>query len=126
MRRIRFAVTAAALVAVSVALVLGCGKGKKSTDPAVGPLELSSGNLAPSGSYSHRFFTSNAYPYHCSIHSGMTGIVIVSASAPASDSLQTIDITNAMAFEPNTVTIPVGGKVTWANISTVTHTVTSD
>ena len=127
MRRSRLAVVAAVLVVGAVALAVGCGKGNKSTNPAVGPLEMSSGNIAPGGgTFAHRFATAGAYPYHCSIHPMMTGIVVVTGSAPAGDSLQGVDITN-FNFSVATVTIPIRGKVTWTNITgATTHTVTSD
>lgn len=36
-----------------------------------------SGTIVGSGTYSHQFTTAGTYPYHCSIHSSMTGTVIV-------------------------------------------------
>ena len=125
MRRYRFALAVTLTVLVAVSLAMGCGKGKKSTNPAVGALELNSGNIAAGNTYAHRFFAAGAYPYHCSIHSSMTGIVVVTASAPASDSLMIVDIPG-FSFSPTSVTIPVGGKVTWTNSAGMTHTVTSD
>jgi plastocyanin len=109
----------------ALSLALGCGKGSKSTNPAVGPLELNSGNIGGSGIYAHRFFTANGYPYHCSIHTGMTGIVVVSDSAPLADSLGTVTI-QGTAFQQSSVTIHTGGKVTWTNMDGFAHTVTSD
>ena len=128
MHRSRIVLGATLRALVAVAVVVGCGKGKKSTDPAVQPLELNSGNVASGASFSHRFFTAGAYPYHCSIHSGMTGIVVVGGTTPLRDSLQIVDIPSAGAFmfSPNSVSIPVGGKVTWTNSTITTHTVTSD
>ncbi len=39
-----------------------------------------SGNLAPGQSYSFVFITTGSYPYHCSYHPSMTGIVNVAAT----------------------------------------------
>ena len=36
-----------------------------------------SGNIPSNGTYSHQFTTTGTFPYHCSIHSSMTGTVIV-------------------------------------------------
>lgn len=37
-----------------------------------------SGNIAPGGTYSHAFSGAGTYAYHCSIHTGMKGKVVVS------------------------------------------------
>jgi plastocyanin len=36
-----------------------------------------SGNITTNGTYSHQFTSAGTYQYHCSIHSNMTGTVIV-------------------------------------------------
>lgn len=36
-----------------------------------------SGNIPANGSYSYTFATPGSYPYHCNIHTGMTGVVTV-------------------------------------------------
>jgi plastocyanin len=36
-----------------------------------------SGNINAGGTYSHQFTTAGTFPYRCTIHSGMTGTVIV-------------------------------------------------
>jgi CSLREA domain-containing protein len=36
-----------------------------------------SGTIAPSGKFQYTFNTVGNYPYHCSFHSGMTGLIIV-------------------------------------------------
>lgn len=123
MRIHRLAVTAALCVMWASA---GCGGSKdKSTSPPPAALELSQDLSASGGQYSHRFFTEGAYPYHCRIHGSMTGIVIVAASTPAVDSLQSIDISGS-AFSPSSISIPVGGKVTWTNNDGILHSVTSN
>jgi plastocyanin len=37
----------------------------------------SSSNISGGGTYSFQFMTAGTYPYHCTIHSGMTGQVVV-------------------------------------------------
>ncbi len=39
--------------------------------------EMSSPTLASGASYNHTFSTTGTYNYHCSIHSSMTGVIIV-------------------------------------------------
>jgi len=36
-----------------------------------------SGTIAPGGQFSFTFATAGTFPYHCSIHPGMTGTVVV-------------------------------------------------
>jgi len=36
-----------------------------------------SGLFNPGGSYTHTFSTAGTYPYHCTIHAGMTGTITV-------------------------------------------------
>ncbi|WP_243350174.1 cupredoxin family copper-binding protein [Parabacteroides sp. FAFU027] len=38
---------------------------------------FNSGNLSNGGTFSYKFNTVGTFPYHCSIHSGMTGTIIV-------------------------------------------------
>jgi plastocyanin len=39
--------------------------------------EWGSGELWPGKSYTHRFATAGVYPYSCSLHPGMAGVVVV-------------------------------------------------
>jgi plastocyanin len=41
------------------------------------PLIFNSGNIAPGSSYKHTFDSPGTYAYHCSVHSAMTGTIIV-------------------------------------------------
>jgi plastocyanin len=119
-------IAAALVVLASLPLASGCSK-NKGTNPSGGmALELSSGNIGASGGqYAHRFFNAGTYGYHCTIHSGMMGSIVVSGSAPAADSLEPVSITS-FSFQPPTQTIPIGGKVTWTNNDPTAHTVTSN
>lgn len=47
------------------------------------------------------------------------------ASAVPTPATSTVTITSSFAFDPPTVTIAKGGKVTWTNAANTTHTVTS-
>jgi plastocyanin len=38
---------------------------------------VDSGNVAPSATYSHAFTQAGTFPYHCSIHTQMTGTITV-------------------------------------------------
>jgi len=38
---------------------------------------FSSGNIGNGGTFTHKFTATGSFPYHCTIHSGMTGTVIV-------------------------------------------------
>jgi plastocyanin len=118
---------AALLILVSSFVAAGCSKSdNKSTNPPGGTTrELSSGDISAGANYAHRFFAPGTFAYHCEHHS-MNGTVTVSGSAPAGDSLKAVSITNYQ-FALSSVTIPIGGKVTWTNNSSGTdHTVTSD
>jgi plastocyanin len=42
---------------------------------------LNTGNISPGASATFTFGTAGTYPYHCSIHPGMVGTVVVKGSA---------------------------------------------
>lgn len=98
-----------------------------------GGLELNSGNIAGCGGmFAHTFNTAGTYRYHCSIHTYMTGAVVVKAGAPMAVA---VNITNSpFMFAADTVQVNVGGTVTWTNNACsgsppyqtgTTHTVTT-
>jgi plastocyanin len=122
-RWLRYVVCAALAVTVA-ASSFSCssksGGGGNPVSPA--PKELDSGNIAPTGSYSHTFNTAGTFNYHCNVHPGlMPGTVNVTAGAPVDDN---VSITGTVAFP--TKNIHVGAKITWTNNSAMNHTVTSD
>lgn len=83
---------------------------------------MNSGDIAGlGGTFAHTFATAGTFPYHCTRHSGMTGSVTVQAGAPATAS---VNIAGS-AFQPGTITVGVGGTVTWTNSDNTPHTVTS-
>jgi plastocyanin len=47
---------------------------------------FSSGDLTTGMSYNYTFNQTGSYPYHCSIHPSMTGTIVVSTNAPATQS----------------------------------------
>ena len=114
------------LLALALALtLLGCSKDKSTNPTNTATLELNSGNLGNSAQFPHRFFRAGTFPYHCSIHTGMTGSVTVSDAAAPGDTMGTVSIAG-FAFSPSSIAIHTGGKVTWTNNDMATHTVTSN
>jgi len=118
----RSALAVLLLLAVGVS---ACSKKSHPTSPSGGgggSLELDSDNLAPGAIYIHNFQNSGTYNYHCTIHSVMTGTVVVDAGAPSA--AVNVSITSSSApFAA--ATVQPGGSVTWTNNTGTTHTVTS-
>ena len=131
-RRVRWlgrpALGAALVIAGALAIHSCGGSSSKSTNPYGGgggggvPKELDSGNITAGTTFSHTFNTAGSFPYHCNIHAGMTGTVVVNASNTTTDASLNMSTGNPYA----TVNLKTGGTVHWNNITTVTHTVTSD
>lgn len=122
--------TSAALLSIAIASLVttySCGSSSKSTAPpgGGGGLELNSGNLAAAATFPHTFMTAGTFPYHCTIHSFMTGNS-VTVDASSSNMTAAVSITGTgSGYSPNAVTIKPGGTVTWTNNGGTTHTVTS-
>jgi plastocyanin len=118
---------AATTLLLGLVLVSSCSKkgGNPVAPPGGGTLELNSGNIGPGGNFQHTFATQGTFPYHCSIHSAMTGTITVNASGALAGAVSIVS-SNAAGFSPSSVTIGVGGEVTWTNNDGVTHTVTSN
>jgi len=127
MRPVRARRAVASLLLLCLPLVAACSK--NDSNPAApgngGTLELNGALAARTGIYQHQFLAAGSYPYHCTIHQGMSGTVTVSSSAPASDSLQSV-LVSGSTFTPPSLVVPVGGVVTWVNSDDANHTVTSD
>jgi len=118
-----------AAMGLLLSLVLtGCGSngdGNPVNPPGGGGLEMNSGSIGGNGgTFAHMFAAAGTFPYHCSIHSGMTGSVTVQAGGPA---VASVNIANSSSsgFQPGTITVGVGGTVTWTNSDNTPHTVTS-
>src|SRR5690242_20649136 len=122
MKRRWFWVSSVGLVCASAGLLAlySCGSSSKSTAPpggGGGGAELNSGNItAGTGVFSHTFATAGSFPYHCTIHSAMTGNN-VTVSAAADSMIITVHIQNASStgFNPKNVTVKPGGQVFWYN-----------
>ena len=120
--------SAALLLLVAAVAVPACSKKNKVTNPGGGGggLELNSGNVAPSGTFDHTFNTAGTFPYHCTIHSAMTGnSITVDPNSTVSSVNVSIVSSSAPGFSPSAATIKVGGTVHWTNSTGNTHTVTS-
>ena len=125
MLRIRLVVIAAAALVLGVALgSVGCSK-KKSTSPTSSSTALASAALSHGQTYAKALAVAGTYAYHCSIHGGMHGTVVVSAASV--DMAKAVSI-EGFAFVPASVTIAPGGTVTWTqnDADPTKHTVTSD
>ena len=118
------AVIALALSIVAIVALPACSKKDKSTNPTV-TLELNSADLGPGAVYVHTFTTVGQFPYHCSKHPAMVGTITVTAAGAAADSVSILNM-GPTGFSPTSLTVGVGGVVTWRNKDTTTHTVTSD
>lgn len=124
MRQSRKSVWMASALALCL-LVLGltgCGKDKSTNPTGGGGGELNSGDLSQNETHTHPFATAGTYNYHCQRHSGMSGAVVVSAGGPG---LANVTI-QGNSFQPSSVTVGVGGSVTWTNLDAALHTVTSN
>jgi plastocyanin len=85
--------------------------------------ELNSPTLGNGGVYMHTFATAGTYPYHCSVHGlAMSGSITVAGGQPASVPVTIQD----NSFNPGSVSVNVGGTVTWTNNGSNNHTVTSN
>jgi plastocyanin len=117
------ALLATAVSIVALVFVVSCGSdNNNSGGGGVQPRELDSGNIPPGGVYQHTFAGAGTFNYHCQIHSGMNGQVIV-VNGSADSMLVTIGPGNA--FNPTPATVKPGGYVRWINAGS-THTVTSN
>lgn len=123
--RHRNAPLAAVLLILLVASVPACSK--KSTNPGGGggggTKELNSPTLGNGGVYMHTFATAGTYAYHCTVHGlAMSGTVTVATSQPAAVAVTILD----NSYSPGSVSVDVGGTVTWTNNGANPHTVTSN
>ena len=65
-------------------------------------------------------------PSGASPTSGSTPAAAASTAGPAAPTSASVSMTDALKFEPATVTVARGGTVTWTNSSATMHTVTDD
>ncbi len=102
-----------------------------------------SGTLQPGDTFSFTFTSAGTYSYFCSIHPSMHGTITVqggptptpTATLPPNVTLTptptlpppqpgAVSIVD-FAFQPDTITVDVGGTVTWTNTGQAPHTTTS-
>ena len=110
-----------------------------------------SGSFGTGASYQHTFATAGTFSYFCDIHPSMTGVVSVSNPAPGgtlppppppppaptvppagqpstpaapvgSNSVRIVDF----AFQPASLTVSAGTRVTWTNAGQARHTVAAN
>jgi plastocyanin len=84
------------------------------TSDGAGPLD--SGDISPSGTYSHTFQKAGTFAYHCQIHSNMHGTIIVSEA--------TTTILTTTTVRPTTTTLRP--TTTTARATTTTNTQTTE
>jgi plastocyanin len=119
-----------ALFSFALVVIIGCGSGGGGGGGITNPPGAPSFDLrfpATGVSKDFTFTTAGTWDYHCTPHqgSGMTGTVVVNASAPADSAVVTVGPGNTTSFSPSSVTIKTGGYVRWVNASSMTnHTVT--
>ncbi|HTM57849.1 MAG TPA: plastocyanin/azurin family copper-binding protein [Candidatus Udaeobacter sp.] len=108
----------------SAIVVHSCSSKSNPTNPGGGGgggAELNSGNISNGTTFSHTFNTAGSFPYHCTIHSGMTGTIVVNSGGSTTDT--TFMMQTGVPYP--TVTAKVGATIHWSNNSGTTHTVTS-
>jgi plastocyanin len=94
-----------------------------------GPSLWASGNIAPNGTFTATFVVAGKYPYHCSIHTTMKGIIQVGMKvSPTTGHLNTtFTITWGVGSIPNgfnadiQISRPGGSFVNWMTNQTGTH-----
>jgi len=118
---------ALSLAIATLVTIYACGSSSKTTapPPGGGGLELNSGNIAAAGVFAHTFMTAGTFPYHCTIHSFMTGNSVTVDASSANTNVAVSITGSGSGYSPNAVTIKPGGIVTWTNNGGTTHTVTS-
>jgi plastocyanin len=98
-----------------------------------------SGFLNTGDSYSKRFDEPGTFEYFCTLHPDMIGSIVVTgadgtAPLPVTDPALIEPIESPpgdinmldFVFDPVTMTVPVGGSVTWVNQGAALHTATAE
>ena len=93
-----------------------------------------SGKVAPGARWSFTFDKPGTYDYHCSIHSFMTGQIIVTGAPvkeePKEERVEIVEPDpndqQSWGYKPAKLNIEVGTTVTWVNNGAQDHTVTDD
>ena len=92
-----------------------------------------SGFLVSGDTFTRTYATSGAYEYFCTLHPDMVGTILVTGGTgtappppgsglpPVAGDLSIVDF----AYQPGTITVPVGTTLKWANNGVAPHTVTA-
>ncbi len=120
-----FQTKVAAVVLTLVMGAFGCSKDYNSpSNSPTGGTQFSSSTMAGNGAtFSFVFTKVEDVPYHCIFHSGMAGVISVSAASgtPTSHAVGM----GAVTFIPAALSVHVNDTVKWTNGSGIPHTVTS-
>ncbi|MEO5989691.1 MAG: plastocyanin/azurin family copper-binding protein [Candidatus Eisenbacteria bacterium] len=126
-RIFRLAWLVAAMGAIGV--LVGCSSSKSTAPTPPGGVSITFTFSFPAvGSSSSKVFASaGSFDYHCIAHQslGMTGTVVVDATASADSALVEVGSGGTNVFVPASVTIKPGGLVRWvrpAGVSATNHT----
>ncbi len=57
---------------------------------------------------------------------GALSVVLIGCLGGSAPTRRTVEMTDDLTFDPETVTVPQGGTVVWENDGSVAHTVTAD
>lgn len=105
-----------ALALLALVLVSSCSSKDNSTAPAPNTTESFNYTFpAPGQSVLRTFTTAGSFAYHCAAHqgSGMTGTVVVSASASLDSQVVLVGHNDNLTFSPSTATIRPNGTIRW-------------
>jgi plastocyanin len=80
----------------------------------------SPGGLSPGGTYTYTFMSPGTYPYHCSIHTFMTGTVIVVGSGTSSSTTTFSTVSSGSTTSTNST------SSTESTASSSSHSITSN
>jgi plastocyanin len=124
MRKMPVLPAALAALVLLIAL-LGCSK-DKGTNPSSTAGAVFDIPLPPGRSAVFTFDHAATHPYHCGVHPEMTGTVNINSAATDDSAVVTVSSV-AGGFNPDPVTIKVGGHVRWVNTSaSIPHSVVND
>lgn len=110
-------------VGCSLWLIVGALAGGATMAAGAGAT-FDSGTVAAGGTYMWHSTEAGSVAYHCKIHPAMTGTITVQAGDGMGKTTE-VKIQGSK-FVPAEITILAGSDVTWTNMDSVSHTVTSD
>jgi plastocyanin len=102
----------------------GTGMGELEATPH-GDVHVEVGSIVDPIDFGQQFFAAGTVPYHCDIHSSMTGTIEIVEDDTLEVRWYEVRIIDN-AFVPQNVTIPVTAGVFWTNMDDSSHTATAD